>query len=252
MRLKFFVVILVLTVIVAGVLFFKNRQEEPAFDPSPTVETPVKIASSPAVVKEVYEPKSVFNQVPFTSQAPTNEWSDPRQQDACEEAAVLMAIKWIRGETFPSKEEARNELLAISQFQTEKYGEFTDTSSQDTIDRIFKEYYQFDNVELKSVNSADDIVLELNRGNLVITPMNGQALNNSHYTSPGPERHMILITGYDLETDEFITNDAGTTVGKDFRYGTELFVNAIRDYPTGDHEPILDPKKNMMVVSKGE
>ena len=39
------------------------------------------------------EPKRfVLLNVPFTSQAPFGEWSDPRHQDGCEEAAALMAV----------------------------------------------------------------------------------------------------------------------------------------------------------------
>jgi len=194
--------------------------------------------------------QSVENEAPFTSQAPLGQWGDPRQQDACEEAAALMAVKWARDEEIASPEAAREEILAISKFQTEKYGKYRDTSAADTVERIFKDYYGFDLVEYRAEATIESIVAELQKGDLVITPMNGQALLNRHYTGAGPERHMILITGYDAATKEFITNDAGTVVGKNYRYNVDLFFAAIRDYPTGNYVPIEGEIRDMIVVKR--
>ena len=79
-------------------------------------------------------------------------------------------------------------------------------------------------------------------------PVDGRGLNPK-YKAPGPERHMILIRGYDDDTGEFITNDAGTRKGEKYRYKYEKLFNAIRDYPTGDHVPVVGRIKKMIVVS---
>ena len=141
----------------------------------------------------------VYNQkvnieVPFTSQAPFGDWADPRLQDACEEASVLMAMKWIKSEDI-NVNEIKEEIFAISKFEEDNYGTYTDSSAQDTINRIIKAYYQYDKAEARYDFSIEDIILEINKGNLIIVPTNGQKLNNPYYSGAGPERHMLLIKG---------------------------------------------------------
>jgi len=192
--------------------------------------------------------KQVNIEVPFTSQAPFGDWNDLRLQDACEESSVLMAMKWINAEAL-SAIEAREEIFAISKFQKDNYGTYTDTSAQDTLDRIIKGYFDYDKAELKYNFSIEDMVSELNKANLIIVPTNGQKLNNPHYSGIGPERHMLLIKGYDRTSSEFITNDPGTRHGANFRFNFDNLYDSIRDYPSGDHAPILEDIKVMIVIS---
>jgi len=187
--------------------------------------------------------------VPFTSQAPFGEWHDPRQQDGCEEATSLMVVYWAQGKTL-DKQIAKQEILAASEYQKEKYGEYRDTSATTTAQRIIKEYFNYDNFEVKQASSSQDIIVELLTGHVVITPMNGQALGNPYYTAPGPERHMLLIRGYDFTTQEFITNDNGTRNGEEYRYKQDVLFKAIRDYPSGYHVPIEGMRKVMIVVEQ--
>lgn len=215
--------------------------------PAPT-STP-----APTPVPEAPNPKPVVKlplNVPFTVQAPFAQWSDPRQQDACEEAAVLMAMKWVKSEKIGSPAAALAEILAMSHWQEDKYGDYHDTSATDTVKRLFNDYYGYTKAEVKPVTAPGDISHELEQGHLVITPMNGQALNNPHFTQPGPERHNIVVIGFDQKTDEFITNDPGIREGKNYRYPQDVFFNAIRDYPTGNHVPIKSAEKRMIVVTK--
>ena len=62
--------------------------------------------------------------------------------------------------------------------------------------------------------------------------------------------HMLLVIGYDPNTDEFITNENGTRHGKSYRYKTSVFEDALQDYPTGFHLPIERIEKNMIVIGK--
>lgn len=182
-------------------------------------------------------PRTINNIVSFTSQAPLGEWDDPRQQDACEEAVVLMAEAWLfQVPNYPTKI-WRNKIVDLSDFQKEKYGEYRDASLLDIRDRIFKDYFAYPDVEIKNISSINDIIKELEAGNLVLAPTNGQALKNPNFKAPGPERHMLLIKGYDYEKKEFITNDPGTRKGADYRYSAEILYEAIRSYKTGYHEP---------------
>lgn len=186
---------------------------------------------------------------PFTVQAPTAEWDNSIFQDGCEEAAVLMAkcsmfkIQCPIENGIIDKNWAREQIVKMSEWQEEKYGSSVDTSADDTAERLLKKYGGITNYEVKRVKEAD-----LKTG-IWIVPMDGRKLGNPYYTAPGPERHMVLVIGYDPKTNEVITNDAGTKRGKNYRYKLDVFWNAIRDYPTGDHLPITEINKNAILVT---
>jgi len=187
--------------------------------------------------------------VPFTSQAPYGNWADQRQENGCEEASSLMAVKWAKGESL-TKDEALKQILGASDYIQKKYGESRDVSAQNTINWILKDYFNYDKVNLVKGITVEDIIAELAKGNLVITPMDGVLLDNPNFKAPGPPRHMIVIRGYNPTTKEFTTNDPGTRNGELYRYSESVLYGAIRDYPTGYHELITKIEKNMIVGSK--
>lgn len=229
----------------------------PGFTPDPNatprpVTTPRPVSLSTAsprptqIPSRTPGPNQILLDVPFTPQAPFYEWSNPRLSNGCEEASALMAISWVRGTTI-TPEIAKKEIMAISDYELANHGTFLDTSSQDTADWIFRGYYGYQNVELSYDISVEDIKNELSKDNLVIVPVNGQELHNPYYTPPGPLRHKVVITGYDPDNKEFITNDPGTIHGKSYRYKEEILFGAIHDYLTGNDLP-LPPKRTAMIV----
>lgn len=194
--------------------------------------------------------KDILLNVPFAAQAPFGEWSDPRQQDGCEEVSVLMAMRWVNNRKTISKDEAKKEILAISDYEEKTYGSYHDTSAADTVSRIIKGYYNYDNASVEYNINAEDIISELEKGDLIIVPANGQKLGNPNFTAPGPDRHMLIIKDYDASSDEFITNDPGTRQGENYRYKSDVLINALRDYPTGNHLPIEAERKAMIIIKK--
>jgi hypothetical protein len=217
-------------------------QEPPAIENEPElVET--------ESIKTEEEPQLILLDVPFLAQAPLGQWNNPVYQDACEEASLLTAILWVRGVESISREEATDEIKKFSDFEIEKYNNFYDHSTADTA-QIMKDYFEYYNIEVKNDISTEDIIKELESGSLVIVPINGQILKNPFYTPPGPDRHMLVIIGYDFQAKEFITNDVGTRHGEKFRYKEDILEASIRDYSTGHKEPILEIKKPMIVVWK--
>ncbi|MFH1030637.1 MAG: C39 family peptidase [bacterium] len=228
-----------------------NSDIRPELDPSKEKmdkEIPEEVTENIAP-KLDGEEKNVLLEIPFTSQAPTGNWKDPRQQDACEEASVLMVMKWIKGEKL-NPEEAEVKILAISEWEDREYKSFHDTSARDTMERLIKGYFNYTKAEVKENVTLDMIKAELFKGNAVIATVDGQRLKNPYYTAPGPERHMLVIIGYDADKKEFITNDPGTRRGEKYRYGENHFFSSMRDYPTGDHEPIIEIEKNIIVLEK--
>jgi hypothetical protein len=199
--------------------------------------------------EDIITPEKVLIDVPFFAQAPTANWADPRQQDGCEEASLLMAYLWITGKSMTVRQ-AEEEIIALSEWQKSKYGEFVDRSITDT-GKMFEEYYKHGNYEIRRDITAKDIKGELAQGNIVIVPTNGQILANPNYTAPGPLTHMLPIIGYDDKAGVFITNDPGTRNGKQFKFEYDRLIDSIYDYQTGAHEGYEKTETVMMVVKKG-
>ena len=221
--------------------------EEEELKEVPTTESEPEPIKEELVKKE--EPKIILLDAPFLAQAPLGQWENPIYQDACEEASLLTAILWVRGVKTISKEEATEELKKIADFEIEKYDNFYDHSATDTA-QIMKDYFDYNNLRVENNISSDNIIEELKKGNLVIVPINGQVLKNPYYTPPGPDRHMLVIIGYDFQTEEFITNDVGTRHGEKFRYKKDILEASIRDYPTGHKELISRIEKTIIVIWK--
>lgn len=214
----------------------------------------IEISLEPAA--EVRQEKGLVVQevinlaVPFTSQAPLYEWKDQRQQDGCEEASVLMAMAWVKGEAGLTPAEWKERIVALADWEQEKYGEHRDVSVPDTVDWMFKDYFSYDNVRSENITGVDQLVEVLEAGSILLVPVNGQALGNPNFTAPGPEHHFVIIKGYDYAAQEFITNDPGTRLGKDYRYPEEVIYEALRAYPTGYHDHYDEIRKQAIVVEK--
>jgi hypothetical protein len=161
-----------------------------------------------------------------------------------------MAISWARDETLGSPQNTLDKLKDISFWQQQNFDNATDTSAKDTLDRIIRGYFDYQSAQLLNPISPNDLIKALAKGQLIIAPMNGRLLGNPHFTSPGPERHMLVIVGYDPNTNEFITNDPGTRMGENYRYQEQVLWQAIRDYITGDHQPITIDQKVVILIEK--
>lgn len=249
MKKHLFAISLFTLIVLAGIFlsYQSRRQAEAPFADAPIAKDPAAdSAESQPVVPGAVE--NIVFAVPFTPQAPFAQWDDELFQQACEEASVLMAHKWISGGEL-TPEQANAELLKMFEFEQENYGNAYDTSAADTV-VFFRDYFDYPKVFLHTDITSADIIAQLRRGNLVITPMDGTRLANPYYTPPGPQRHMLLIRGFNDQTQEFITNDPGTRRGEGYRYDYELFWEAIRDYPTGHDLPIHGISKVMIVVEK--
>ncbi|MCX6795831.1 MAG: C39 family peptidase [Candidatus Falkowbacteria bacterium] len=188
----------------------------------------------------------------FTSQAPLAKWSDLRQQDGCEEASVVMAMSWVKGEKLIKKEEAEKSITAISDFELKKYGEYRDISLADLRQWVFIDYFKYDAKKVRVVENIklENLKAEISKGNLILVPTDGRLLKNPYFKAPGPETHMLVLKGYDKLKKEFITNDPGTKRGEGYRYLETILFKAIKAYPTGHHLPVKKIEKKMLVVEK--
>ncbi len=192
----------------------------------------------------------IINQpVPFTVQAPFGNWADDRQQNACEETSVIMAMAWAN-KTSLIKTTALKQILAIAAWEQKNYGNYVDTDATSTAERLLTGYFNYKNWKIKTTIKLPDLISILSQGKLILAPCNGQKLHNPHFQQPGPLQHMLVIKGYDDQTKEFITNDPGTKFGADYRYPATVLYNALRAYPTGHHLPITGNEKTIIIVSR--
>ena len=196
------------------------------------------------------EPEVIDQNLPFSSQAPQFSWDDPRQQDGCEEISVLMAMAWVRREKQVPASVWEERITSLADFSQEKYGEHRDISVRDVVEWLFKDYFSYNKVRVSLIESSAQIVAELENGNLLLVPLNGQELGNPNFTPPGPEHHFAVIKGYDYRRQEFIAHDPGTRYGANYRYPEDVLYQAIRSYPTGYHEKYDHVKKEAIIVSR--
>jgi hypothetical protein len=189
-------------------------------------------------------PIKAYLPVPFLCQAPYAKWVQP-WQDGCEEAAVIMAIRYVRKEQ-GNRREGEQEILKMVDFQVKKYGGHYDLDAEQ-IAKLVKDYYKYDKVEVRYGITVEDIKQELAKGNVVIAPMAGRLLGNPYYTPPGPVYHNMLFKGYDDRSGEFITNDMGTRRGRNYRYKYEVAYNAIHDW-TGSKMTMTKGRKAIIIV----
>lgn len=254
------IAVAIVLLIVGGGIFWRSQQRTADTQTAPplphldTITTPLQQVEKKIedVVKKTEEkidttihPITTLS-VPFTSQAPFGDWDDPRQQDGCEEASLIMVWHW-RNKTPLTSADALKEILTMSHWSEEHIGEYLSTSAADTA-KIFREYYKTTDITVRYDITAEDIKAELAKGKVIIVPSDGRELHNPNFKQPGPPEHMLVVIGYDERRDEFVTNDPGTRNGKGYRYSATTLMNAIGDYPTGHHLPNPNPRTAMLVV----
>lgn len=228
---------------IVGESVLPNMTAEAESLPEPVIESEMSV---PALIVPESLPPTTWKNVFFIPQAPTGEWGKNEFQNGCEEASAMMVYAWRTGKTF-TKEQARQELLDMARYQERQISQGIDTDAADTAEILLGGYYSIAEYKIVYDFTLDELKQALATG-LVIVPTNGQALKNPNFTYPGPLQHMLVITGYDETTKEFITNDPGTRKGEGYRYPEGVLYGAVREYPTGKHLPIVTERKAMIVI----
>lgn len=259
MKKKFISIIFLILISAGAVLFLitndseqltQDRNKKPA--EKQTVEeiipaaAPVTPVEAPTQIK-----KNTKQEVPFISQAPSGKWSDPIYQNGCEEASMIMAMGWLKEKYFDVKE-AEDEIKKLTQFEQEFIGKNIDTSLTDTV-KIFKQFYKHEKVYSVENINKENMLAELEKGNILLVPVYGRDLKNPNFTQPGPITHMLVVVGYDGESKNFITNDPGTRKGQNFAYNEEILFNSIWMYDSSnshDQIPQDTRKKGMIIMEK--
>lgn len=186
-------------------------------------------------------PSEVNLKIPFSQQAPFSNWGLPFKE-ACEEASLIMAHRFLTGEPLDEKI-MREEILKLVEWEKKEFGYFEDTTAEEMA-KTLRKYFKHRKVEVRTEFTIDDIKREVAAGHPVILPVAGRLLGNPNFRQPGPIYHVLVVKGY--TKTHIITNDPGTRKGADFLYTPEVIMNAIHDWNAQD---ILKGKKVMVALT---
>lgn len=167
--------------------------------------------------------------VPFTSQSPFGNWYEP-WQNFCEEASILMVDSYYAKKNL-DQPTAKTELLRINRIKENKYGKSFDENAK----KITELVNLFLPWEAKTISNPtlEQIKNEIDNSRPVIIPVYGKDLKNPHFKNGGPVYHVLVISGYNEDKKEFITQEPGTRFGLDFHYKYDTILNAIHDFLPG-------------------
>lgn len=186
-------------------------------------------------------PARVVLQVPFSKQAPTNNWT--RNED-CEETSVTMANAFLSGNT--SNELAADEALKsienLKIWEEANLGYNVDTGAMATT-RMAEGAFGM-NVTHMNGFTEQDLKQALIDGHPILLPIDARQLKNPQYQNSGPQYHMIVIRGY-TET-KFIVNDPGLSAGNGNEYTFAELQNAAADW--NQQTQSLEPQNKIALV----
>ncbi len=164
--------------------------------------------------------------VPFTSQAPAGNWSEP-WENACEETSIYMVSSFYQNDPIKRDEAVKRikEILAVKN----KDFKVSEDESLETIAALIKTLNMPWTTKLVINPTAQDLKTELAQNHPIIVPVFAPSLWSATFKGDGPDYHVMVLLGYDDHTGEFIVNDPGTSAGQGKRFPYDKFMNAIHD-----------------------
>lgn len=164
--------------------------------------------------------------VQFTSQAPYGNWRQP-WQDACEETSIVMVNSYYQNLKL-DKVHAKKEILNIFTIKEKIYGKSLDENIE-KVKNLINNFLSWESTLVENP-TLEQIKEQIDQNQPVIVPAYGRALHNKYFKNGGPEYHMLVVSGYDDDKQEFIVQEPGTSRGLDFRYKYDTILNANHDF----------------------
>ena len=237
---KLLIIVIILGLLSAGIYwkFFRNPPPEPV----PAAVTVESLASDQSLITEgsaspeQVPPKELNLAMTFYSQAPFADWSMP-WQEACEEASVLLIANTYFKHDW-SKEEFRDQILALVEWENQTFGDYKHTDAAQTI-KILNDYLNLE-THLIEQPTFEDIKNSITKGHLLVGLFAGKKIGNPNYKNGGPNYHAMVIKGY-KDGFKVITEDVGTRKGEDYVYSWPTLNAALHDYaePIEKGKPVL-------------
>jgi hypothetical protein len=190
---------------------------------------PIDLNTTAQDVVPVNLPTAVILPVPFTSQAPLNNWAD--RQHTCEEASIVMVDRYLRGDHSGALIDPRTADSAINQVTAWKPA--VDLTSQQ-VGELAQHYlgYAYKLLPSDRLNMKQQLSL----GRPLIVGVRTHGLGNpnypgyrTHFEQPGYSvSHYLVVVGYN-QSDQYILNDPGLTKGHGYVIAYDQLMHAIDD-----------------------
>jgi hypothetical protein len=189
-------------------------------------------------------PKTVVLQVPFSAQAPTDNWS--RNED-CEETSIAMVYAFLIGNIENKLPEVATQeaIDNLKKWEQTNLGYNADTGA-DATTKMAESALGLKIRQIQNYTEAD-LKTELINEHPILLPINAKLLGSPQYLNDGPTYHMIVVRGFKDST--FIVNDPGTNNGNGNEYSFSILQKASADWD--NTTKTMDPnRKFALVVSK--
>lgn len=174
--------------------------------------------------------------VPFTSEIPNGTWTKP-WNNACEEASIIMAEGYYYGYTgLIPKTTAMKNMAPLFKIEDKIFGSNADSDAARTA-KLINNYTDF-SATIVDDPTLDDIKNELIAGRPVISFHYAKDLKNKNHRwrVGGSYYHVMVIVGYDDDTQEFIFNDSGDVqTGNKYRYTYGAVMASLHDFDFTTH-----------------
>lgn len=190
--------------------------------------------------------RSLVLQVPFSSQAPTNNWDN---NEDCEETSLVMANAFLSGNTqnvLPAAVVV-DAIANLKKWEDENLGYNKDTGADATA-LMAEQVYGLQVKQIKDF-TEQDLKDELSKQHPILLPVNARLLDTPKYRALPPFYHMIVVRGYNENEKGFIVNDPGTEDGNGNVYSFSILKNAATDW-NHDNVKMEPDKKAALVLSK--
>jgi hypothetical protein len=239
---------LVATVAVgAGIYFaFFGAGQQVSYTTPPLVPIDLS-AAAPSDQPPVTLPDAVILPVPFTSQAPLNNWAD--RQHTCEEASLVMVDRYLRGDHSGALIDPKTADAAINQITAWKPAQ--DLTSQQVGEVAQKNLgWAYKLLPSDRLNMKQQLAL----GRPLIFGVRTHGLGNpnypgyrTHYEQAGwSVSHYIVVVGYN-QSDQYILNDPGLTKGHGYPISYDQLMHAVDDLDQA--YPLLNSGRIFLVLA---
>jgi len=227
---KKFLIFLTLITLISIYYFSKIKKTQISSPAPPQASSTALLDSQPSPLPTSPSlPKSYLIKTTFVPQAPEKNWDQP-WQDACEEAALLTAIYYLKDQS-PAVSQIKNDILALIDYQTQMGWPKDINLSQ--MSQIANDYFQI-NSKIIINPTIEEIKYYISQNKPVLVPANGKVLfrENKYFKDEGPYYHNITILGYNDAKKQFTVHDVGTQHGAYFTYSYQTLMESIHDLPS--------------------
>lgn len=173
--------------------------------------------------------ETVKLKVPFIIEIPDGVWTRP-WNNACEEASMAMVDQYYQGVSQIGRQASKNLMWPLFTYQDSIWGSNADSNASRTA-KIIEAKLDF-KATIKRNPTIDEIKNELRAGRPVLSFHYAKYLDNPghRFRVNGSYFHVMVLSGFDEATKEFISEDPGAENGLDYRYKYDKLMATLGDF----------------------